>query len=98
MDIKLYNVKILNMFSRFSKSGKESNIQIKMYIDFAPDIQVFYHNYFFDEYKSVLKIALTPSLIENDNFYGNTTNNGNCLNLRLEKFDFTKYVYLLYYE
>ena len=57
MDIKLYNVKILNMFSRFSKSGKESNIQIKMYIDFAPDIQVFYHNYFFDEYKFKIKKA-----------------------------------------
>ena len=98
MDIKLYNVKILNMFSRFSKSGKESNIQIKMYIDFAPDIQVFYHNYFFDEYKFVLKIVLTPSLNEKDHFYDNAKNNGNCLDLRLEKFDLTKYVYLLYYE
>lgn len=98
MDIRLYSVKILNMFSMHSKSGKESNIQIKKYIDFSPDIQVFYHNYFFDEYKFVLKIVLTPSLNENDHFYDNATNNGNCLDLRLEKFDLTKYVYLLYYE
>lgn len=86
------------MFSRHSKSGKEFNIEIKMFIDFAPDIQVFYHNYFFDEYKIVLKIALTPSLNTNDNFYDNATNNRNCLDLNLEKFDLTKYVYLLNYE
>ncbi len=32
--------------------------EFKKYIDFDPIKRICYHNYFFDEYKFVLKIAL----------------------------------------
>ncbi|TKJ24100.1 MAG: hypothetical protein CEE43_00015 [Promethearchaeota archaeon Loki_b32] len=84
------------MSLNYEKSLKNSEVNFKMFIDFDPTSKVFYLNYFFDEYKSVLKIALTSSLYDNDNFWDNTANNGDCLDLIYEKFDLTKYVYLLH--
>ena len=86
------------MFLDYKQSLKMSDFKFKMYIDFDPNTKVFYHNYFFDEYKSVLKIALTPPLIDNDDFWDIATNNGDCLDLKYEKFDLTKYVYLLHFQ
>ena len=60
-------IKFLIMYIDRKKSLKHSELDFKMYIDFDPRINVFYHNFFFDEYNFVLKIALTPIL--NDNFY-----------------------------
>ena len=86
------------MFLNYEKSLKNSDFDFKMYIDFDPNFKVFYHNYFFNEYKIVLKIALTPPLNDNDDFWYNATNNGDRLVFKYEKFDLTKYVYLLHLE
>ena len=86
------------MFYDYKRSLINSDFDFKMYIDFDPNIKVFYHNYFFDVYKSVLKIALTPPLNDNEDFWVTTTNNGDCLDLKYEKFDLTKYVYLLHIQ
>ena len=56
------------MFLNPEKSLKHSEFDIKMYIDYDPTNRVFYHNFFFDEYKIVIKTALTPQLNNNDNF------------------------------
>ena len=86
------------MFLDYKQSLKNSDFDIKIFIDFDPNFKVFYHNYFFDEYKIVLKIALTPPLIDNEDFWDIATNNGDCLDLKYEKFDLTKYVYLLHFQ
>ena len=80
------------------KSLKNSDFDIKIFIDFDPNFKVFYYNYFFEEYKIVLKIALTPPLNDNDDFWDNATNSGDCLDLKYEKFDLTKYKYLLHFQ
>jgi len=85
------------MFLNYEKSLKNSEVNFKMFIDFDPTSKVFYYNYFFDEYKCVLKIALTSPLYDNEDFWDNTANNGDCLDLKYEKFDLTKYVYLLHF-
>ena len=85
------------MFLNYEKSLKHSEFDFKMFIDFDSTNKVFYHNFFFDEYKIVLKIALTHLLNDNDNFWDITTNNGDCLDLKYEKFDLSKYVYLLHF-
>jgi len=85
------------MFLDHKKSLTQLEFDFKMYIDFDPTNTVFYHNFFFDENKFVLKIALTPLLNDNDNFWNVTTNNGDCLDLKYEKFNLAKYVYLLHF-
>jgi len=85
------------MFLDSKNSLKHSEFDFKMFIDFDSINKVFYHNFFFDESKIVLKIALTPLLNDNDNFWDITTNNGDCLDLKYEKFDLTKYVYLIHF-
>jgi len=90
-------IEFLIMFIDRKKSLKHSKPEFKMYIDFDPINKVFYHNFFFDEYKIVLKIALIPLLNDNDNFWDITTNNGDCLDLKYEKFNLAKYVYLLHF-
>ena len=74
--------------------------EFKKYIDFDPIKRICYHNYFFDEYKFVLKIAFSPPL--NNNLLGCYDNmkeifDVDGVDLKFEKFDFTKYVYLLHY-
>jgi len=86
------------MFLDYEKSLKNSEFDFKIFIDFDPNYKVFYHNYFFEEYKSVLKIALTPPLNDNEDLWDNATNNGDCLDLKYEKFDLTKYKYLLHFQ
>ncbi len=58
-----------------------------MYIDFDKNKQVFYINLYFDDYNISLKISLTgiKNRISNDD-------------IKIEKFDLTKYVYLLHYK
>jgi len=85
------------MFLASKNSLKHSEFDFKMFIDFDSINKVFYHNFFFDEYKIVLKIALTPLLNDNDNFWDITTNNGDCPDLKYEKFNLTKYVYLIHF-
>jgi len=85
------------MFLNYEKSLKNSEVKFKMFIDFDLTSKVFYHNYFFDEYKSVLKIALTPLLNDNDTFRDMTITSGDCLDLKFERFNLTKYVYLLHF-
>lgn len=85
------------MFLASKNSLKHSEFDFKMFIDFDSINKVFYHNFFFDEYKIVLKIALTPLLNNNDNFWDITTNNGDCPDLKYEKFNLTKYVYLIHF-
>lgn len=87
----------MNMLLDHMKSLKHSEFDFKMYIDYDPTNTVFYHNFFFDEYKFVLKIALTPLLNNNENFWDITTNNGDYPDLKYEKFNLTKYNYLLHF-
>ena len=80
---------------------KESRLEFKMYIDFDSKRQIFYHNFFFEEFKFVLKIALTAPLIYRKNNYNKHTEkitNGNNIFLKYERFDLTKYTFLLSYE
>lgn len=81
---------------------KDSDLKIKMYIDFDPKKQVFYHNFFFEEFNFVLKIALISLLIYEENDYykdlEKDITGGSSISLKYEKFDLTKYVYLLYYD
>ena len=86
------------MVLNYRKSLKNSDFDFKIFIDFDPNFKVFYQNYFFEEYKIVLKIALTPPLNDNDDFWDNATNSGDCLDLKYEKFDLTKYKYLLHFQ
>jgi hypothetical protein len=69
-----------------------------MYIDYDPSFKVFYHNFFFDEYKIVLKIALTHTLKDKDNFWHIVTHNEDCLDIKYEKFTLSKYVYLMHFK
>ncbi len=59
-----------------------------MFIDFDSNHQIFYHNYFFNGYNIVMKIPLASLKEEKyDESFP-----------KIEKFDITKYVYLLHYE
>ena len=83
-------------------AGKDSDLKIKMYIDYDPEKHLFYHNFFFEEFNFVLKMALISSLIyEENNNYKDLEKNitgGSSISLKYERFDLTKYVYLLYYD
>jgi len=85
------------MFIDHKKSLKHSEFDFKMYIDFDSTYKVFYHNFFLDEYNIVLKIALTPLLNNDDNFWDITTNIEDCPDLKYKKFNLAKYVYLLHF-
>ena len=72
-----------------------------MYIDFDPKKKVFYHNFFFEEFKFVLKIALTASFIYEKKDYNKDiaeSASGDNVFLKYEKFELVKYIYLLSYE
>ena len=78
----------------------EFKLRFEMYIDYDVNSCVFYHNFFFVDYDFVLKIAMTPPLIEtidqlNDNELQNIGRKYN--GLRLEKHNIDKYIPLLYY-
>jgi len=85
------------MFLDYKKSLKNSEPDFKMFIDFDPAFKVFYHNFYFTKYKIVLKTALTPPLNDDDTFRDMTITNGDCLDLKFERFNLTKYVYLLHF-
>ena len=74
-------------------SLRNTGFGLKMFIDFDPICKVFYHNFFFDENKMVLKIALTPS-ISDVNTPINVATSKKKFDLKYEKFDITKYMYL----
>lgn len=75
-------------------SLRNIEFSFKMFIDFDPNCKVFYHNFFFDENKMVLKIALTPSISDTNTSMNVATPKKKILNLKYEKFDITKYMYL----
>lgn len=81
---------------------KELGLKFKMYIDYDRFNHSFYHNFYFDDYKFVLKIPLTPQINDGENDFDDKVNDGRVSNdgsdVRLEKFDLTKYAYLLYFE
>ncbi len=81
---------------------KGSDLNIKMYIDYDSNKQVFYYNFFFEEFNFVLKIALISLLIyeENNNYKDleKIITGGSSIFLKYERFDLAKYVYLLYYD
>ena len=78
----------------------EFELKFEMYLDYDITSCVFYHNFFFVDYDFVLKIALTPPLIETFDQLGEDElqNIGKKYNgLRLEKHNIDKYIPLLYY-
>ena len=81
---------VLNQRNSLHNTG----FSFKMFIDFDPVFKVFYHNFFFDENKMVLKIALTPSISDANIPINVATSKKKFLNLKYEKFDITKYMYL----
>ncbi|MFX0071515.1 MAG: hypothetical protein ACFFAO_10540 [Candidatus Hermodarchaeota archaeon] len=86
---------------QISEESVYDDFCFKMYIDYDKKNQIFYHNFYFDEYKFVLKIALIPPLNGEFGIFNNDKKyvfGNNSFDLKLEKFDLTKYVYLLYYE
>ncbi len=71
-----------------------------MYIDYDKSNMVFYHNFFFEVHKFVLKIALTPPVTElflkvkevgEENLRYHS-------DLKIERFNLARYVYLLHYD
>ena len=80
------------------KPSTKVAFNIKMYIDFNPNIGVFYFNLYLIKYKFVLKIPLTPSLNPKENCWDNATNSEDYIDFKIEKFTLAGYVYLLYYE
>ncbi len=86
------------MIFDYMKTLNDSIFKFKMYIDYDPINKVFYHNFFFDEYSFVLKLALTPILNNNDNFWDIPTRDEDCPDLKYEKFDLSQYVYLLHFS
>jgi hypothetical protein len=86
------------MFLKSKNSGTKLDLDFKMYVDFDLNIGVFYFNFYLVKYKFVLKIALSPPLNANENFGDNAINNGAYLDFKYEKFNLTKYTYLLHYE
>ena len=64
--------------------SSSQDFRIKMYIDYDRVGQVFFQNFFFEEFSIVIKIPLTKTI------------DGS--NLRIEDFDLTKYIYLLYID
>ena len=89
------------MMVHTKSSRKASEFKFKKYIDYDKEIQVFYHNYFFVDYKIVLKIVLTTPLSINSNRFNDKKakmTEGKDSGLKLERFNLSKYVYLLYYE
>jgi len=83
-------------------AGKDLDLKIKIYIDYDSNKQVFYYNFFFEEFNFVLKIALISPLIYDENNYykelEKDITDGSSISLKYERFDLTKYVYLLYYD
>ena len=83
-----------------NRTKNSSEVTFKMFIDYDKKSQVFYHNFFFEEYKYVLKIALNPPYDGNNDMeeleLRISGDSGACL--KFEKFDITRYVYLLFYE
>ena len=77
---------------------KTSKFWFKTYIDYDREKNVFYYNFFFEDCKFVLKIALTSN--DNLNNVGDKDDmtSEDDINLKFEKFDITKYVYLQYYD
>jgi len=61
--------------------------QISKFIDFEKKQKVFYNNLYLNEEKIVIKIPLHLS---------NNNDNGN--GIKLDKFDLTKYTYLMSYD
>ncbi len=90
--------KVIIMFLKSKNSETKLDLNFKMYIDFDLNIGVFYFNFYLVKYKFILKTALTPPLNANENFWDNATNNGDYLHFKYEKFNLTKYAYLLHYE
>ena len=81
---------------------KNLDLKIKIYIDYDSNKQVFYYNFFFEEFNFVLKIALISSLICEENNYSKDLErditDDSSIFLKYERFDLTKYAYLLYYD
>jgi len=86
-----------------SKSNGKTTIppDIKPYIDYDKLNMIFYHNLYFEEHKFVLKIPLEPLFIKGsfktDEHFLEKMNEEQ-ENPRLEKFDLTKFVYILSYD
>ncbi len=86
------------MFFKSKNSETKLDLNFKMYIDFDPNIRVFYFNFYLVKYKFVLRIALTSPINNDENLWDNAPNNGDYLHFKYEKFNLTKYAYLLHYE
>ncbi len=85
----------------YKQIEKELEMEYKIFIDFDPTHKIFYYNFYFNEFKFVLKIAISPSLIDkvyhcDDNLEERISESA--IVLKIEKFDLTKYVYLLHFE
>ena len=66
-------------------SLKSESLSISMFLDWCKYKNIFYNNLYLEDYDWVIKIPLIP--------HGTETQN----ELKLKKFDLTKYTYLLSY-
>ena len=66
-------------------SLKSESISISMFLDWCKYKNIFYNNLYLEDYDWVIKIPLIPRGSENQD------------NIKLKKFDLTKYTYLLSY-
>jgi len=66
-------------------SLKNENISVSKFLDWCKYKNIFYNNLYLEEYDWVIKMPITPQ--------GSETQN----EIKLKKFDLTKYTYLLSY-
>ncbi|KKM65103.1 hypothetical protein LCGC14_1494660 [marine sediment metagenome] len=66
--------------------GRELKFGQKKHIDFDKIEQIFYDNLYFEDINFVLKVPLIS-----------LTKKNNCDELKIEKFDLSKYIYLIPY-
>ncbi len=81
---------------------KKTDMEVKKYLDYDPINKIFYNNFYLNKFNFVLKVALISPLKYNadvsKDIYLKEIKGEEGRNHKFEKFDLTKYVYLLHYE
>ena len=75
----------MRIFMSTVSSLKKESMSVSMFLDWCKYKNIFYNNLYLEDYDWVIKIPLIPQGLENQD------------DIKLKKFDLTKYTYLLSY-
>ena len=75
----------MRIFMSTVSSLKKESMSVSMFLDWCKYKNVFYNNLYLEDYDWVIKIPLIPQGSDNQD------------DIKLKKFDLTKYTYLLSY-